>query len=88
MLGLARTLARELGLHGVRVNAISPGAVVPEAGARVSADRLEQDVDWILENQRLKQRMRPSAIADLVLFLVSPASDMIAGQNMVIDAGR
>jgi NAD(P)-dependent dehydrogenase (short-subunit alcohol dehydrogenase family) len=87
MLGLTKTLARELGPHGVRVNAVSPGAVVSEAESRVFGDRLKQYNDWVLENQCLKERIQPSAIADLVLFLVSPASDMITGQNIAIDGG-
>jgi NAD(P)-dependent dehydrogenase (short-subunit alcohol dehydrogenase family) len=87
LLGLTKTLARELGPHGVRVNAVSPGAVVSEAEARVFGDRLKQYNDWILENQCLKERIQPSAIADLVMFLVSPASDGITGQNIHIDGG-
>jgi NAD(P)-dependent dehydrogenase (short-subunit alcohol dehydrogenase family) len=87
MLGLTKSLARELGPHGVRVNAVSPGAVVSEAEARVFGDRLQQYNDWILENQCLKERLQPSAIADLVLFLASSASDMITGQNIAIDGG-
>ncbi|MHB1101912.1 MAG: SDR family oxidoreductase [Devosia sp.] len=87
MLGLTKSLARELGPHGIRVNAISPGAVVSEAEARVFADRLQQYNDWIIENQCLKQRIQPEAVADLALFLVSPASDMITGQNIHVDGG-
>jgi NAD(P)-dependent dehydrogenase (short-subunit alcohol dehydrogenase family) len=87
MLGLTKTLARELGSYGVRVNAVSPGAVVSEAEARVFGDRLAQYNDWILENQCLKERIQPSAIADLVIFLVSPASDMVTGQNIAVDGG-
>ena len=87
LLGLTKTLARELGPHGVRVNAVSPGAIVSEAEARVFGDRLKQYNDWILENQCLKERIQPSAVADLVLFLVSPASDMITGQNIAVDGG-
>lgn len=87
MLGLTKTLARELGSHGVRVNAVSPGAVVSEAEARVFGERLKQYNDWILENQCLKERIQPAAIAELVMFLVSPASDMITGQNIAIDGG-
>lgn len=87
MLGLTKSLARELGLHGIRVNALSPGAVVSEAEARVFADRLQQYNDWILENQCLKTRIQPEHVADLVLFLVSPCSDMITGQNISIDGG-
>ncbi len=87
MLGLTKTLARELGPHGIRVNAISPGAVVSDAEARVFGDKLQEYNDWILENQCLKQRIQPENIADLTLFLISPDSDMISGQNINIDGG-
>ena len=87
MLGLTKSLARELGPHGIRVNAISPGAVVSEAEARVFGDRLQAYHDWVIENQCLKTRIQPRAVADLVMFLASPASDMITGQNIFVDAG-
>lgn len=87
MLGLTKSLARELGPHGIGVNAVSPGAVVSEAEERVFGDRLKEYNDWILENQSLKRRIEPENVAELVLFLVSPASDMISGQNIAIDGG-
>ncbi|WP_434722121.1 SDR family oxidoreductase [Mesorhizobium sp. RIZ17] len=87
MLGLTKSLARELGPHGIRVNAVSPGAVVSEAEERVFGDRLKEYNDWILANQSLKRRIEPANVADLVLFLVSPASDMISGQNIAVDGG-
>lgn len=87
MLGLTKSLARELGRHGVRVNAVSPGAVLSEAEERVFGDRLQQYSDWILENQCIKERIQPEQVARLVLFLVSPESDMITGQNIHIDGG-
>ena len=85
--GLTKTLARELGRHGIRVNAISPGAVRSEAEDRVFGDRLQQYNDWVLDRQSVKERIRPEHVADLVLFLCSSASDMIAGQNIAIDGG-
>ena len=87
MLGLTRSLARELGPHGIRVNAVSPGAVVSDAEARVFGDRLQAYNDWIVENQCLKERIQPKAIADLVTFLSSPASDMITGENINVNGG-
>ena len=87
MLGLTKSLARELGPHGIRVNAVSPGAIVSEAEARVFADRLQAYNDWIIENQCLKERILPEAVSDLVMFLASPASDMITGQNICADGG-
>lgn len=87
VLGLTKSLARELGPHGIRVNAVAPGAVVSEAEERVFGDRLQQYNDWIIENQSLKQRIQPDAVARLVLFLASAESDMITGQNIGIDGG-
>lgn len=87
MLGLTKGLARELGKHGITVNAISPGAVVSEAENRVFADRLEQYNSWVLERQCLKQRLQAEDVANLLVFLVSDAAKMISGQNIAIDGG-
>lgn len=87
VLGLTKSLARELGPFGVRVNAVSPGAVVSDAENRVFADRLQEYNDWILENQCLKQRIQPEDVAELVVFLASDRSRMITGQNIAVDGG-
>ncbi len=85
--GLTKTLARELGKAGIRVNAVSPGAVVSDAEARVFGNQAQEYHDWIIENQCLKYRIEPEHVAELVMFLVSPASDMITGQIFNIDGG-
>ena len=85
--GLTKTLARELGKVGIRVNAVSPGAVVSDAEARVFGNQAQEYHDWIIENQSLKQRIESEHVAELVMFLVSPASDMITGQIVNIDGG-
>jgi NAD(P)-dependent dehydrogenase (short-subunit alcohol dehydrogenase family) len=87
MFGLTKTLARELGPHGIRVNAISPGAIVSEAEIRVLGDKHKEFEAFVLESQCLKTRIHPEHVADLVHFLVSPASRMITGQNYAIDGG-
>lgn len=87
MLGLIKGLARELGAHGVNVNGISPGAVISEAEFRDRADTREQYHNWILENQSLKRRIEAVDIANLAVFLSSPQSDLISGQNIQIDGG-
>jgi NAD(P)-dependent dehydrogenase (short-subunit alcohol dehydrogenase family) len=46
VLGLTKSLARELGPHDIRVNAVAPGAVVSEAEARVFGDKLQEYNDW------------------------------------------
>lgn len=87
MLGLTKGLARELGLFGINVNAIAPGAVKSDAENRVFADRLEEYNDWVLERQCLKSRIEASDVANLSVFLCSDAARMISGQNMAIDGG-
>lgn len=87
VLGLTKSLARELGPYGIRVNAVAPGAVVSDAEARVFGDRLAEYERWILENQSLKRRIQPESVARLVLFLAGRESDMITGQNIGIDGG-
>jgi NAD(P)-dependent dehydrogenase (short-subunit alcohol dehydrogenase family) len=87
LFGLTKTLARELGRHGIRVNAISPGAVRSEAEDRVFADRLQEYNQWVLDRQSVKERIFPEHVADLVLFLCCSESDMVTGQNILIDGG-
>jgi len=87
MLGLTKSFARELGPHGICVNAVAPGAIVSEAEARVFGHKAEEYSNWVLDKQCLKKRIRPEDVAHLVLFLAAPVSDMITGQNLGIDGG-
>ncbi len=87
MLGLTKGLARELGPHGITVNAIAPGAVVSEAENRVFADRLEAYNAMVLERQCVKSRLQAEDVAALAVFLASDEARMISGQNIAIDGG-
>jgi NAD(P)-dependent dehydrogenase (short-subunit alcohol dehydrogenase family) len=87
MYGLTKQLARELGPHDIRVNAVSPGAVVSDAEARVFGERLAEYSAWVLENQCIKRRIEPGDVAEVVLFLCSDRSGMITGQNVAVDGG-
>jgi NAD(P)-dependent dehydrogenase (short-subunit alcohol dehydrogenase family) len=87
MLGLTRSLARELGPHGIRVNAISPGAVVSDAETRVFGDRAAEYDAWVLKRQCLARRIEPGDIASAVLFLAGDGARMISGHLLDVDGG-
>ena len=83
--GISRTLARELGEHNIRVNALLPGAVVTERQQELWRD---PDADKrFIELQCLKFRVEPSHIADMALFLASDQSMAVTGQSVIVDAG-
>lgn len=87
LLGLTRSLARELGEWSIRVNAISPGAIPTALETEVWGDQLEQYNAFVLERQALKYRGSPGDVANLVTFLCSDAARFITGQNLNVDGG-
>ena len=87
MYGLIKSMARELGVHGINVNGINPGAIVSEAEWRHFGDNREKYHQWILENQSLKRRIEPVDIANTAIFLSSSQADLITGQDIHVDGG-
>jgi len=84
--GLTKALARELGRNKIRVNTVLPGWVMTEKQKQLWLTP-EAEVE-LLQQQALKEKMQPSDVADLILFLGSDDSRMITGQNLVVDGGR
>jgi NAD(P)-dependent dehydrogenase (short-subunit alcohol dehydrogenase family) len=85
VVGMTRTLARELGPSGIRVNAILPGAIVTEKQKRlVYTPEYKAE---IMAHQSLKRDIMPDDVARLVLFLASDDSSAITNQSYVIDGG-
>ena len=87
MYGLVKSMARELGGHGINVNGINPGAIVSEAEWRHFGDNREKYHQWILENQSLKRRIEPMDIANAAVFLCSEQAALITGQDIHVDGG-
>ena len=87
LLGLTRAMARELGQFGIRVNAISPGAIPTALEREVWADQLDTYVKFLVDHQALKYRGSPEDIAEAILFLVSDKAKFITGQNLGVDGG-
>lgn len=92
VIGLMKTLAMELGPHGVRVNALCPGAVEGPRMDRVierEAQAHGEDEAAIrrryVDGVSLKTWVRAEDIAEMALFLASPAGAKISGQAMAVD---
>ncbi len=88
---LARTLSAELVGRGVRVNAVSPGPtetpIHGKTSRDLSPDVLEQMGKATMSRVPLGRLARAEEIADAVLFLASPASSFIVGQELAVDGG-
>lgn len=84
-LGFTRSLARELGPRGIRVNTVSPGWIMTE---RQLKDFVTPAVKRLIRrSQCVPDLLRPEDIAEVVLFLASNASSAITGQEILADRG-
>ena len=85
VLGLTRSLARELGPRRIRVNTVSPGWVMTER-------QLKQFVTPVVKRQIKRAQcipdlIAPDEIAEVVLFLASNGSRAMTGQELLVDRG-
>ena len=92
VVGLTKSLAIEFGPHEVRCNCICPGTVRGDRMDRVIAAEAthrgitpEQVTTEYLSGQSIKRFVEPGEIADLAIFLASPAAKMINGQAIGVD---
>tara|TARA_X000000368_G_scaffold310244_1_gene248158 strand:- start:405 stop:1145 length:741 start_codon:yes stop_codon:yes gene_type:complete len=83
ILGMTKTLSRELGASGIRVNAVAPGVIDTEMNKNVPSEILDER----LENTSLKRMGDPKEVSDVIAFLLSDMSSYINGQVIRIDGG-
>ena len=83
---LSRTLAGELGAHGIRANLIMPGVIETRMTSGLLADP-EINADIVSETP-VGRLGRPEDIAELALFLLSDRSTFITGADILIDGGQ
>jgi 3-oxoacyl-[acyl-carrier protein] reductase len=84
VIGLTRSLAREMGEHNIHINCITPGAIKTEAEARFVTD---QQAKEMMSKQSLQRRLLPLDVARVCLFLSSELSDAMTGQCLNVDGG-
>jgi 3-oxoacyl-[acyl-carrier protein] reductase len=84
VIGLTRSLAREMGGHNIHINCITPGAIKTESEAKVVT---EEQARAMVASQSLQRRIMPLDIARVCLFLSSELSDGMTGQTLNVDGG-
>lgn len=91
----SKTLANELGHHGITVNNVLPGATETERLHSIMANKAEksgQPLDTVsthmLEEIPMRRFGKPEEIGQAIAFLASPAAAYISGINLPVDGGR
>ncbi|WP_180838824.1 SDR family NAD(P)-dependent oxidoreductase [Variovorax sp. RO1] len=95
LIGLVRSLARDYGQKGVRVNAVCPGWVRTEMADEqmqvlVDKHRLpntDAAYDLVTRDVPMGRAARPDDVANAVLFLASPLAAMVSGSSLMVDGG-
>lgn len=99
MAGLMKCAALELGRHGIRANALLPGAVnspmmvnpYSKKFVTGSADASDEQLDHQVRHNTIlpgRRMLPPSAVADAALWLASDESQHVTGAEIVVDAGH
>ncbi|HEX4169452.1 MAG TPA: glucose 1-dehydrogenase [Bryobacteraceae bacterium] len=85
VLGLTRSAAVEYGRHGIRVNAVSPGAIRTELLLNVFGS--QEALDQLGSSHPLSRIGLPEEVAETVVWLFSENSSYLSGQSIVLDGG-
>ena len=83
VIGLTKTLAKELASRNIQVNAVAPGFVETAMTEKLTPQQREALLNII----PMKRTAQPGEIASVVVFLASPAARYITGQVLCVDGG-
>jgi 3-oxoacyl-[acyl-carrier protein] reductase len=84
LVGLTRTMAHELGRHGVRVNLVAGGLLKTTDASAATTDEV---FDFVAQGTPLRRTISPEEFAEATLFFASPLSRVVTGQSISVDGG-
>ena len=87
VIGMTRSLARELGRDWIRVNAVAPSAVLTEGTDEFMGEKRDGMLGAIAQGQSLKSNLDPSDMTGTIIYLASDASRFVTGQTIMVDGG-
>jgi len=86
IIGITRSLARNVGEDGIRVNSVMPGAIQTEMELETDTNQ-EEVAEFVYKVQALKRRGTATDLAGAFLFLASEESSFVTGQIINVDGG-
>ncbi|KAJ8753504.1 hypothetical protein K2173_022745 [Erythroxylum novogranatense] len=88
VLGLMKSASMQLGGHGIRVNCVSPGAVLTPLFCKAfRGESMEMMEELVESSSYMKGSMKAKHVAEAVAFLASDNSEFVNGHNLVVDGG-
>lgn len=86
ILGLTRSLARELGQWNICVNTLAPGLILSDSIA-ANEEHIAEFRETVLAGRSIKRDGYPDDVIGALIFLASADSDFVSGQTIAVDGG-
>jgi NAD(P)-dependent dehydrogenase (short-subunit alcohol dehydrogenase family) len=87
MTAMTKSMARELGVHGITVNAIAPGFTLSSGVLDTASDSSNAQWERARAARAVKRDQMPEDIVGATCFLASEGAGFITGQTLVVDGG-
>jgi len=84
--GLTRSIAQDMGVHGIRANSILPGAILTDRQRELWYEG-QSAIDRVVADQCLQRELCGRDVAEMVLFLASDVSAACTAQDFIVDGG-